>query len=35
MVKMTHYELCKKFIFDHMNKWFIHNQEYILENETN
>ena len=27
-------ELCKKFKFDHTNKWYIHNPESILENET-
>ena len=26
--------MCKKFKFDHRNKWYIHNQESVLENET-
>ena len=32
--KVTHWELCKKFKFDHTNKWYMHNQESVLENET-
>ena len=32
--KMIHRELCKKFKFDHTNKWYMHNWECILENET-
>ena len=32
--KVFHRELCKKFKFDHMNKWYMHNQTYVLENET-
>ena len=31
--KLIHWELCKKLKFDHMNKWYIHNQEFFLENE--
>ena len=31
---MIHWELCKKFKFDHTNKWYIHNPTSILENET-
>ena len=31
---MIHWELCKKFKFNHINKWYIHNPESILENET-
>ena len=26
-------ELCKKFTFDHTNKWYIHNLESVQENE--
>ena len=26
-------ELCKKLKFDHMNKWYIHNPEFVLNNE--
>ena len=25
----------QKFKFDHMNKWYIHNPESVIENETN
>ena len=31
---MIHWVLCKKFKFDHMNKWYIHNPASVLENET-
>ena len=31
---MIHWELCKKFKFDHVNKWYIHNTESVVENET-
>ena len=31
---VIHKELCKKFRFDHTNKWYMHNPESILENET-
>ena len=31
--KVIHWELCKKFKFDHMNKWYMHNPESPLENE--
>ena len=27
-------ELCKKFKFDHMNKWYMHNLDSVPENET-
>ena len=33
--KMIRWELCKKFKFDHTNKWQMHNPEVVLENETN
>ena len=26
--------MCKKFKFDHNNKWYIHNQAPVLENDT-
>ena len=32
--KGIHWELCKKFKFDHTKKWYIHNLEFFLENET-
>ena len=32
--KVIHGELCKKFKFDYMNKWYMHNLEGVLENET-
>ena len=28
------WELCKKFKFDHMNKWYMHNPVSVLKNET-
>ena len=31
--KDIHWELCKKFKFDHMNKWYMHNPESVQENE--
>ena len=31
---MIHWELCKKFKFDHMNRWYMHNPESVLKNET-
>ena len=31
---MIHWEMCPKFQFDHTNKWYIHNLEYVLENDT-
>ena len=31
--KVIHWELCKKFEFDHTNKWYMHNQASVLENE--
>ena len=30
---VIHWELCKKLKFDQMNKWYMHNSEYFLENE--
>ena len=32
--KVIHWGLCKKFKFDHTNKWYLHNPESVLENET-
>ena len=34
MGKVIHWELCKKLKFDHTSKWYMHNPEYIRENET-
>ena len=31
---VIHWELCKNFKFDHTNKWYMHNPESVLENET-
>ena len=32
--KVIHWEMCKKFKFDHMNKWYMHNPASVLENDT-
>ena len=32
--KVIHWELCKKLKFDNTKKWYDHNPESILENET-
>ena len=32
--KVIHWEMCKKFKFDHTNKWYMHNPAPVLENET-
>ena len=32
--KEIHWEMCKKFKFDHANKWYIHNPAPVLENNT-
>ena len=32
--KVILWELCKKFKFDHTNKWYMLNQESVQENET-
>ena len=32
--KMILWELCKKFKFDHTNKWYMHNLTSVLENEA-
>ena len=31
---MIHWEMCKKFNFDHTNKWYLHNRALVLENNT-
>ena len=32
--KGIHWELCKKFKFDHTNKWYMHDTASVLENDT-
>ena len=32
--KGIHWEMCKKFKFDHANKWYIYNPAPVLENDT-
>ena len=32
--KVIHWELCKKLKSYHTNKWYMHNSEFVLENET-
>ena len=32
--KVIHWEMCKKFKFDHANKWYMHNPAPVLENNT-
>ena len=32
--KVIHWEMCKKFKFDHSNKWYMHNPAPVLENDT-
>ena len=32
--KVIHWEMCKKFQFDHTNKWYMHNSASVLENDT-
>ena len=32
--KVIHWEMCKKFKFDHSNKWYRHNLAPVLENDT-
>ena len=34
MDKVIHWEFYRKFKFDHTNKWYMHNLESMLENET-
>ena len=32
--KVIHWDMCKKFRFDHANKWYMHNPAPILENDS-
>ena len=32
--KVIHWEMCKKFRFDHASKWYMHNPAPVLENNT-
>ena len=32
--KVIHWEMCKKYKFDHTNKWYMHNSASVLENDT-
>ena len=32
--KVIHWEICKKFKFNHANKWYMHNPAPVLENDT-
>ena len=32
--KVIHWEMCKKFKFDHANKWYMHNPARVQENDT-
>ena len=34
MGKAIHWEMCKKFRFDHANKWYVHNPAPVLDNDT-
>ena len=34
MGKVIHWEKCKEFIFDHANKWYVHNLAPVLENDA-
>ena len=34
VVKVIHWEMCKKLKFDPTNKWYIHNPAPLLENDT-
>ena len=31
---MIHWEMCRKFIFDHTDKWYVHNPAPVQENDT-
>ena len=33
--KVIYWEMCKKFKFDHTNKWYMHNPVPVLENDIN
>ena len=32
--KVIHWEMCRKFKFDHTNKWYMHNPAPVLENDS-
>ena len=32
--KVIHWEMCKKFKFDHANKWYMHIPASVIENDT-
>ena len=32
--KMVHRKMCKKFKYDHANKWYVHSQAPVLDNDT-
>ena len=32
--KVVHWEMCRKFQFDHTNKWYMHNPAPVLENDS-
>ena len=32
--KVIHLKICKKFKFDHTNKWYMHNPAPVLEKDT-
>ena len=32
--KVTHWKMCRKFQFDHTNKWYMHNPAPVLENDS-
>ena len=34
LTTVIHWELCKKFKFDHTIKWYMHNTESVIENKT-
>ena len=34
VAKVIHWKMCKKFKFDHNNKWYMHNPATVLENDT-
>ena len=33
--KVIHWDLCKKFQFDHTNKWYMRNPTSVQKNDTN
>ena len=32
--KVIHWKMCKKFKFNHTNKWYMHNPAAVIENDT-